>query len=67
MTKIGPITLNLDMKEHVEKSQAVISELKRRVDELSPQISEEEALYILLIDMTFDYLKFKDKVEQKTE
>ncbi|EWD03527.1 hypothetical protein [Klebsiella pneumoniae] len=56
MTKtIGPITLTLDMRKQVARSREVLEELQRRVSELSPWISEEDALLILL-DMTFDYL-----------
>ncbi|MEG5932265.1 hypothetical protein ACE3JD_02205 [Enterobacter hormaechei subsp. steigerwaltii] len=58
-TMIGPINFTLDMKEQVARSREVLEELQRRVSELSPCISEEEALRILLLDMTFDYLKAK--------
>lgn len=68
MTTItGPITLTLDMREQVAHSHEVLEELQRRVSELSPRISEEDALRILLLDMTFDYLKSKSKAEQTTE
>ncbi len=57
MTKtIGPITLTLDLRKQVARSREVLEELQRRVSELSPRISEEDALLILLLDMTFDYL-----------
>lgn len=56
-TTIGPITLTLDMRQQVARSREVLDELQRRVSELSPRISEEEALRILLLDITFDYLK----------
>lgn len=58
-TVIGPITLTLDMRDQVACSREVLDELQRRVSELSPQISEEDALRILLLDITFDYLKTK--------
>lgn len=58
-TVIGPITLTLDMRDQVARSREVLDELQRRVSELSPQISEEDALRILLLDITFDYLKTK--------
>ncbi|HAU5705253.1 hypothetical protein ACB303_24450 [Citrobacter farmeri] len=66
-TTIGPITLTLDMREWVARSREVLDELQRRVSELSPRISEEDALRTLLLDMTFDYLKAKNQVEKTTE
>ncbi|CAM8557904.1 MULTISPECIES: hypothetical protein [Enterobacteriaceae] len=65
--KIGPITVTLDMRWHVARSREVLEELQRRVSELSPRISEDDALRTLLLDMTFDYLKAKSQVEQTTE
>ncbi|HFI8181754.1 hypothetical protein [Enterobacter hormaechei] len=65
--KIGPITVTLDMRWHVARSREVLEELQRRVSELSPRISEDDALRTLLLDMTFDYLKAKSEVEQTTE
>ncbi|QIK14861.1 hypothetical protein G7090_16375 [Leclercia sp. 29361] len=58
-TTVGEFTLTLDMSGHVARSLEVLDELQRRLNELSPRISEEEALRILLLDMTFDYLKAK--------
>ncbi len=58
-TMIGPINFTIDMKEQVARSREVLEELQCRVGELSPCISEEEALRVLLLDMTFDYLKAK--------
>jgi len=58
-TMIGPINFTIDMKEQVARSREVLEELQCRVSELSPCISEEEALRVLLLDMTFDYLKAK--------
>ncbi|SVY15315.1 Uncharacterised protein [Klebsiella pneumoniae] len=54
---IGPITLTLDMREQVARPREVLDELQRRASGLSPLISEEDALRILLLGMTFDYLK----------
>ena len=65
--KKGPITVTLDMRWHVARSREVLEELQRRVSELSPRISEDDALRTLLLDMTFDYLKAKSQVEQTTE
>lgn len=62
-----PVTLSLDVSAAGEEAQAVASELLRRTNELSPRISEDEALRILLVDMTRDYLKAKSKAEEKTE
>lgn len=67
MADIHQITITLDMKEHVARSQEVLEELQRRVSELSPRISEEDALRILLLDMTFDYLKAKSQAEERAE
>jgi len=67
MADIHQITITLDMKDHVARSQEVLEELQRRVSELSPRISEEDALRILLLDMTFDYLKAKSQAEERAE
>lgn len=66
-TNVGQITVTLDMRQFTARSIEVLNELQRRVSELSPLISEEEALRTLLLDMTFDYLKAKSKAEQTTE
>ncbi|MCE6965135.1 hypothetical protein K6W81_14770 [Enterobacter sp. MW07] len=66
-TTVGQITLNIDMRQQVARSREVLDELQRRLTELSPSVSEEEALRILLIDITFDYLKAKGQAEQTTE
>lgn len=66
-TTVGQITLNIDMRQQVARSREVLNELQRRLTELSPRVSEEEALRILLIDITFDYLKAKGQAEQTTE
>lgn len=62
-----PVTLSLDVSSAGEEAQAVASELLRRTYGLSPRISEDEALRILLVDVTRDYLKAKSQAEQKTE
>lgn len=62
-----PVTLSLDVSSAGEETQAVASELLRRTNGLSPRISEDEALRILLVDVTRDYLKAKSKAEQTTE
>ena len=62
-----PVKLSLDVSSADEEAQAVASELLRRTNGLSLRISEDEALRILLLDMTFDYLKAKSKAEDKTE
>jgi len=62
-----PVTLSLDVSAAGEEAQAVANELMRRANGLSPRISEDEALRILLVDVTLDYLKAKSKAEQTTE
>lgn len=62
-----PVTLSLDVSAAGEEAQAVASELLRRTIGFSPRISEDEALRILLVDMTRDYLKAKSQAEQTTE
>lgn len=62
-----PATLSLDVSSAGEEAQAVASELLRRTYGLSSRISEDEALRILLVDVTRDYLKAKSKAEQTTE
>ena len=62
-----PVTLSLDVSSAGKEAQAVASELLRRTNELSPRISEDEALRILLVDMARDYLKAKSKAEHTTE
>ena len=60
MTKtLGPITLTLDTRQQVTHSRVVLDDLSRRGRELSPRISEEDALRILLLDLAFDYLMAK--------
>ncbi|HDR2528527.1 TPA: hypothetical protein QCI36_003560 [Enterobacter ludwigii] len=62
-----PVNLSLDVSAAGEEDQAVANELLRRTNGLSPRISEDEALRILLVDVTRDYLKAKSKAEQTTE
>ena len=62
-----PYTLSLDVSAAGEEAQAVARELLRRTIGFSPRISEDEALRIILVDMTRDYLKAKSKAEQTTE
>ena len=62
-----PVTMSLDVSAAGEEAQAVASELLRRTNGLSPRIAEDEALRILLVDVTRDYLKAKSQAEQKTE
>lgn len=62
-----PVTLSLDVSSAGKEAQAVASELLRRTNGLSPRISEDEALRILLVDVTRDYLKAKSQAEQTTE
>lgn len=62
-----PFTLSLDVSAAGEEAQAVASELLRRTIGFSPRISEDEALRILLVDITRDYLKAKSQAEQTTE
>lgn len=62
-----PVTLSLDVSDAGKEANAVASELLRRANELSPCISEDEALRILLVDMTRDYLNAKSRSEQITE
>lgn len=62
-----PVTLSLDVSAAGKEANAVASELLLRTNELSPRISEDEALRILLVDMTRDYLKAKSKAEHTTE
>ncbi|MCR3691618.1 hypothetical protein [Citrobacter freundii] len=62
-----PVTLSLDVSTSDEETQDVASELLRRTNGLSLRISEDEAIRILLVDMTRDYLKAKSKADQATE
>lgn len=62
-----PVTMSLDVSAAGEETHAVASEILRRTNGLSPCISEDEALRILLFDMTRDYLKAKSMAEQTTE
>lgn len=62
-----PVTLSLGVSAAGEEAHAVASELLRRTNGLSPRISEDDALRILLVDMTRDYLKAKSQAEQTTE
>lgn len=57
MKKTGPVTLTIDMKEHVAKSQAVLDELQRRLKQFSPEVDEDYAIRSLLLEITGDYLE----------
>lgn len=61
MKIISPLTVTLDMKEHVAKSQAVLEELQARLKQSSPGASEDYVLRSLLLEVTFDYLEAKNK------
>jgi len=62
MKQTGPVTLTIDMKEHVAKSQAVLDELQRRLKQFSPEADEDYVLRSLLLEITFDYLEAKKKI-----
>ncbi|ORM55967.1 hypothetical protein HA41_00610 [Pantoea conspicua] len=64
MKIIAPLTVTLDMKEHVAKSQAVLEELQARLKQFSPGASEDYVLRSLLLEVTFDYL---EAIKNKTE
>jgi len=57
--QIGPVTLTIDMREHVAKSQQVLDELQRRLKQFAPGAPEEDVLLSLLLEITFDYLEAK--------
>lgn len=57
MKTTGPVTLTLDMKEHAAKSQAVLDELQKRLNQFSPDADEDYVLHSLLLEITFDYLE----------
>lgn len=59
MKKTGPVTITIDMKEHIAKSQAVLDELQRRLKQFSPEADEGYVLRSLLLEITFDYLEAK--------
>jgi hypothetical protein len=62
MKQTGPVTLTIDMKEHVAKSQAVLEELQVRLKQFAPGASEGYVLRSLLLEITFDYLEAKKKI-----
>lgn len=62
-----PVTLSLDVSAAGEEALAVANELLRRTNGISPRISEDEALRILLVDVTRDYLNAKSRADQTTE
>ncbi|WP_338570442.1 hypothetical protein VRB37_16420 [Erwinia billingiae] len=57
MKTTGPVTLTLDMNDHVAKSQAVLDELQRRLKQFSPEAGEAYVLRSLLLEITFEYLE----------
>jgi len=61
MMKTGPITLTIDMKEHVAKSREVLEELQARLKQFAPGANEDSVLRSLLVEITFDYLEAKKK------
>ena len=64
MKRTGPVTLTLDMKEHVAKSQAVLDELQRRLKQFPLEADEDYVVRSLLLEITFDYL---EAIKNKTE
>lgn len=62
MKKTGPITLTIDMKEHVAKSREVLEELQARLKQFAPGVDEDSMLRSLLLEITFDYLEAKKKI-----
>ncbi len=62
MKTTGPITLTIDMKEHVAKSREVLEELQARLKQFAPGASEDSVLRSLLLEITFDYLEAKKKI-----
>jgi len=62
-----PFTMSLDVSAAGGEGQGGGREVLRRTIGFSPRISEDEALRILLVDMTRDYLKAKSQAEQTTE
>lgn len=61
MKTTGPITLTIDMKEHVAKSREVLEELQARLKQFAPGVDEDSVLRSLLLEITFDYLEAKKK------
>lgn len=61
MKQTGPVTLTIDMKEHVAKSQAVLEELQVRLKQFATGADENSVLRSLLLEITFDYLEAKKK------
>lgn len=62
MNTTGPITLTIDMKEHIAKSHEVLEELQSRLKQFAPDASEDYVLRSLLLEITFDYLEAKKKI-----
>lgn len=63
MKQTGPVTLTIDMKDHVAKSQAVLEELQVRLKQFAPDASEDYVLRSLLLEITFDYLEATKKIK----
>jgi len=61
MKTTGPITLTIDMKEHIAKSREVLEELQARLKQFAPGASEGSVLRSLLLEITFDYIEAKKK------
>jgi len=62
MKTTGPLTITIDMTEHVAKSREVIDELQRRMAQFSPGADEDYVLRSLLLEITFDYLEAKKQI-----
>ncbi|WLS77223.1 hypothetical protein Q3V30_12050 [Erwinia pyri] len=64
MKTIGPLSVTIDMKEHVAKSHEVLEEVQRRLKQFSPKVDEDYVLRSLLLEITFDYLEAKKNKNQ---
>ncbi|MFL6615996.1 MAG: hypothetical protein ACJ8LD_20065 [Pantoea agglomerans] len=61
MKQTGPVTLTIDMKDHVARSREVLEELQMRHKQFAPGAKEDYVLRSLLLEITFDYLEAKKK------
>lgn len=56
-----PTVFTLDLSEHAAKSREVLEEVQERLKQFSPEASEDYVLRSLLLEITYEYLKEKNK------
>lgn len=62
---VDVISFALYIRVHLAPLREVFDEFQRKVSELSPRITAKNTLRILLLGMTFGYLKVNSSLDDK--